>query len=1139
MIPPSPLDKGGNLQKVPLLKRDLGGSRTEDATSQMSSLFLWLNSRVLMLENKLHPGQILNKSFLKASPNRENVEAFKSQLMRLIGQIDQGESEEFHKNLLSEFLKTTYYNSKYFINTKGRNDLVIHNGKTAKTSVGVIIEAKRPTNKGEMPKLSNLNTKALQELLLYFLRERITAKNIEVKHLVITNVYEWFIFDAKLFDNLFAQDRDLVRQFNEFEQGQLSGDKTQFFFQEIAKPAIAKVMDQIKFTHFDLRDYEAFLNSGDNDRELILLFKLLSPEHLLKLPFANDSNRLNKPFYNELLYIIGLAETKEKGKKLIGRVKDDDRQDGSLLENAMGRLDSLGKLSRLTKPEEFGETEKDQLFNVALRLSINWINRILFLKLLEAQLIKYHQGNQDFAFLNLKKVKSYDDLDCLFFDVLAKEMDKRGVMVKERFGNVPYLNSSLFEPTETEQETIFMSNLQDRSLPIFGATVLKDSQGKRRSGELNTLQYLFEFLAAYDFSSDESEADQEDSEKLINASVLGLIFEKINGYKDGSFYTPSFITMYMCRETIRRAVVQKFNEVKGWSCQNLDDLYERIEDKKEANQIINSLKICDPAVGSGHFLVSALNEIIAIKSELKVLLDRSGKSLKDYRVEVKNDKLLVYDDEGNLFAYRPNNREKQRVQEALFHEKQTLIEGCLFGVDINLNSVKICQLRLWIELLKNAYYKSPQSSSINEENGENSSPPLIRGAGGDLETLPNIDINIKCGNSLISRFPLDLKMVSGKSRAMIEEYRQAVKGYHGARDKGQKRAIEKSIQAIKASFQTTLTGQDPNKTKLRNLEGELYQLENQVLLFEESAKEKKAREKKITKLNNEIDKLRAEIADIESGRLYDHGLEWRFEFPEVLNDQGEFVGFDVVIGNPPWGVNLNFSEKSFLSNQFSPVIASKTKDTYLYFVMIGRNIAKEKSFISLILPNTWTLINNAKEFRYFLLENKVLEIVDYGDGIFEEATVESCSIIFQLIKDYDTEVKTTKYLKGKQTKSTLISKETWKNDKLLRITIGIDTKAVNLIKKLGLNAILFEECCEIIWGIKPYQIGHGYPKQTKEMIQQRIYHSDTQIDKSWKPLLVGSNINRYSINIKSLKYIKYGKILCTHPVKSKWKTRKY
>ena len=95
--------------------------------------------------------------------------------------------------------------------------------------------------------------------------------------------------------------------------------------------------------------------------------------------------------------------------------------------------------------------------------------------------------------------------------------------------------------------------------------------------------------------------------------MLGLIFEKINGYKDGSFYTPGFITMYMCHETITRAVVQKFNDVKGWKCETISDIYNEIEDIKEANRIINSLRICDPAVGSGHFLVSALNEIIAIK----------------------------------------------------------------------------------------------------------------------------------------------------------------------------------------------------------------------------------------------------------------------------------------------------------------------------------------------------------------------------------------------------------------------------------------------------------------------------------------------------------------------------------------------
>ena len=432
-------------------------------------------------------------------------------------------------------------------------------------------------------------------------------------------------------------------------------------------------------------------------------------------------------------------------------------------------------------------------YNVALRLSINWINRVLFLKLLEAQLIKYHQGDRNFAFLNLAKVKDYQALASLFFEVLAREQGERDEDVREMFANVPYLNSSLFEQTEIEQNTITIGALKGRILPIFSASVLKDHDGKRRSGNLDALSYLFEFLDAYDFSSDELTDGQEDSEKLINAAVLGLIFEKINGYKDGSFFTPSFITMYMCRETIRRSVVQQFNEVKGWDCENLDQLHDKISDKKEANAIINSLKICDPAVGSGHFLVSALNEIIAIKSELRVLLDRQGRSLKDYRVEVRHDKLIVYDDEGKTFDYRPKNAEKQRVQEALFHEKQTIIESCLFGVDINPNSVTICLLRLWIELLKNAYYK----------------------ADGNLETLPNIDINIKCGNSLISRFGLDsdVSQVLKKQKFSIEQYRNAVQTYRSAGSKAQKREMEGLIAKIKAGFRSTLLTNDPKKVK--------------------------------------------------------------------------------------------------------------------------------------------------------------------------------------------------------------------------------------------------------------------------------------------------------------------------------------
>src|SRR5690554_932770 len=558
--------------------------------------------------NRLKPRKALNKAFLKVKPHRAEIESFKTNLKQLLDRINEAESEEFHKNLVIDFLKKTYYDPNHYINTKGRNDLVIHNDNTAQSSVGVILEAKKPTNRAEMvrafatddtpeQRIAKLNVKAFQELVLYYLRERITNKNLEVKHLVITNIYEWFIFDANTFDRLFAQNKGLVKQFNDFEAGRLAGVKTEFFYSEIAASFIAEIKTEIELTYFNLQDYQKPLRNEDkkDDTKLIALFKLLSPEHLLKLPFANDSNTLDKRFYSELLHIIGLTESKEGSKKLIGRNKEDERNTGSILEDAIIQLDSSDKIGRLDNPSQYGDTQQERLYNVALELSITWMNRILFLKLLEAQLFTYHKDDDSYAFLNFKKIKSYDDLNSLFFQVLARKFEERNADVKQLYEKVPYLNSSLFEPTDIEHKTLLISNLRDdKSIPIISSTVLRDEHGKKRTGSLNTLEYMFEFLDSYDFSSEGSEKIQEENKTLINASVLGLIFEKINGYKDGSFFTPGFITMYMCRETIRKAVLQKFNETKGWKCKDFDELYDIIEDRTEANTIIDSLKICDP-----------------------------------------------------------------------------------------------------------------------------------------------------------------------------------------------------------------------------------------------------------------------------------------------------------------------------------------------------------------------------------------------------------------------------------------------------------------------------------------------------------------------------------------------------------------
>lgn len=937
-----------------------------------------------MILKELKPRKALNKAFLKVKPNRIEIEVFKANLITLLDRTNDTESEEFHKNLVIDFLKKTYYDPNHFINTKGRNDLVIHNGQNADSTVGVIIEAKKPTNKTEMISAKKLNVKALQELVLYYLRERITHKNLEIKHLIATNINEWFIFNEQLFEKLFAQNKSFVKQFENFEA---SKKTTDVFYKEVAEPFINNIASEIEFTYFNIQEFQKQIRNDkkSDDNSLIALFKVLSPEHLLKLPFRNDSNSLDKRFYSELLHIIGLTETREGNKRLIERNEEEKRFTGTIIEDTIIQLDSLDKLSRLEKPSQFGETQKERLFNIGLELSITWVNRILFLKLLEAQLIKYNNGDRSYAFLNFDRIKNYDDLNSLFFQVLARKHDERNNDVKKAFEKIPYLNSSLFEPTDIEQITLFISNLKDdKTIPIFSQTVLKDQKGKKQTGNISTLQYLFSFLDAYDFGAEGGEEIQEDNKTLINASVLGLIFEKINGYKDGSFFTPGFITMHMCRETIRKAILQKFNEIKKWNCLSIEELYDKIDDRHEANRIVNSITICDPAVGSGHFLVSALNEMIAVKNDLKILEDRDGKRLKEYQVEVVNDELIITDEDGELYEYNPKNKESQRVQETLFHEKQTIIENCLFGVDINPNSVKICRLRLWIELLKNAYYKN-----ITE-----------------LETLPNIDINIKCGNTLISRFAIDadLKQALKKSKWTIDSYRTAVDTYRNAESKEQKREMERLIADIKSDFRSEISLNDPKAKKLRKLSGELFQMTNQQQLFEKNKKEKASWNKKILQLSGETKKLEAEIEEIKANKIFENAFEWRFEFPEVLNDDGDFTGFDVLIGNPPYirVQQLSSNVVDYYFNNFHT--PSGKLDISILFFEKALDVLNKSGNASFISSSQWTQTEYGQKLRNILSKGKLNKLIDFGSlPVFEEA--DTYPAIFNFGNSYSTDLR--------------------------------------------------------------------------------------------------------------------------------------
>lgn len=1048
------------------------------------------------------PKKSLNAAFLKVRPLRSEIDTFKANLILLLDKIDILEQEQNQKTHVRDFLVNTYYKGKNEINTKGNIDLVIHTDNTNKSNVGVIIEAKRPSNKGEWITADKPNGKALQECVLYYLRERIDEQNIYIKNIIITNIHEWYIIDAIWFEKYFYGNPKLVKEYKDWCNKTTSAPNTSFFYTEIAAKHIASIDESIPCTYFDIRSYEKALRNTDltDDDKLIELQKLLSEFHLLKVPFANDSNTLNNRFYKELLHIIGLEEVKDNGKQIICR-KVKDASPGSMIENTINILKTENKLHFIKNRASFGDTADDQYFNVALELNLIWINRILFLKLLEGQLLNYHSGDKKYKFLHHNMVNDYDEIYKLFHQVLAVTIDDRNDANKIKYQIVPYLNSSLFDIAEIENMALRINALDDNTmLDVMSGSILD----KYKDQKINPLKYLLEFLDAFDFASEGVGAIQEDNKSLINASILGKVFEKINGYKDGSIYTPGFITMYMCRQTIRKAVVQKFSDHYGWNVHDISDISNYIADRrsktdiKEFNLIINTIRLCDPAVGSGHFLVSALNEIIQVKYELGILADGDGVRLTDYEFTVENDELIIRNNHGDIYEYKiahgkPKSKEDQRLQQTLFHEKQSIIENCLFGVDINPNSVKICRLRLWIELLKNAYYI--ESTHYTQ-----------------LETLPNIDINIKCGNSLISRFGLeeDISKALKSIKYDIKTYRAYVQDYKNVKDRESKRGIEEIIQNIKNDFRSEIGKRDKDILKLNALNGELFTLVNQQSLFE-TDKDQKTKAAKVAKLEAEINTLSLKIEEIRNNAIYRDAFEWRFEFPEVLDDDGNFKGFDLIVGNPPYIQLQSMGKVSEGLAKMGFQTYTKTGDIYSLFYELGINLISKDGLMSYITSNKWMRADYGLNTRKYISEHSTPHtIIDFGmKMVFDNATVYSCILIMSK-KDNETK---TLALRTPNDFDFNINFEEYFNEHCVPFTPSenewvIQDKAITLLKsKVESQGVKLKD-----WSIKfNYGIKTGFneafiiDKNTKD----NLIDQDPISEEVIRPILRGQDIKAW------------------------------
>ncbi|GAA8130094.1 class I SAM-dependent DNA methyltransferase [Helicobacter pylori] len=937
-------------------------------------------------------------------PSKEQLKAFKTAFDTFL-ETNQQENENHHNDAFNDLLKGVF---KYKVKPTKKIDSAILNDNN---EVEVIIEFKALKNLNEFIKKGDLNVKALHESLLYYLTERKEGNN-NLKHLILATIKELYIIDANEFE-VFNKDKEIKKAFENCHDKKGNDPRTKAFYDACQK-RLNELDHSLKYHHIPLKK-----------ENLALIYQALSPNFLLKIPKYSDANTLNKDFYEELLYILGLEEQNEKGKILIKP---------SHTQNSLSH--ALKKAYKNLDDEE------------VMALLIAWNNRILFLRLLESLLISFKHFKE--PFLTIENFTNFNALNTLFFEVLAKKNNERLKEIKEDkiLGKIPYLNSSLFDKTPLELKGYEIKLLDNNRLEIYPKSVLKKHEDYQKEKDLPLLKYLFEFLRLYDFTTTPKDIkdNQNTSEsRLINPSVLGLVFEKLNGYKEGSFYTPSFITSYMCSESITPIVLDKFNAIYKWECKDLEALRGKIDRNfsdqktKEYLNTLLTLRICDPAVGSGHFLVSALNEMVFVAYKLGLIA-----SLYRHKLRLENDEIIIHHAQtGEIFNYKKPHSENDphhQIQKELFELKKDIIENCLFGVDINPNSCEITKLRLWIELLKYSYYIFEEGKNTNA-----------------LETLPNIDINIKCANSLISRFALKdkalLKNEKNKNlKYSIAEYKELVKIYkdpkiletltHPIKDsnavrkyakerlyqelaqnpnKDFKKALNDRIEKIKEVFKLTL---DPSQKELKfkkflkehlelygrsileetndnGLELEALALEKQMasekLLHDYRPYPKLDKTDKVVGLEHFNRYVLTSYKDLQDeNERYANALEWRFEFPEVLDDEGDFLGFDCIIGNPPYIRQEQIKPlKPLLEKQYQDFYNS-TADIYTYFFALSYHLLKEKGFNAFITSNKYARAKYGAQLRGLLL--KKTTIVSYMElnalKVFESAAVDTSIMSF-------------------------------------------------------------------------------------------------------------------------------------------------
>ena len=470
---------------------------------------------------------------------------------------------------------------------------------------------------------------------------------------------------------------------------------------------------------------------------------------------------------------------------------------------------------------------------------------------------------------------------------------------------------------------------------------------------------LMDFFSQYNFTIDENDPD--DSEVGIDPEMLGHIFENLlEDNKDkGAFYTPKEIVQYMCRQSVIQYL--KTHEPSELYAEPIEQLINNgvvnpiLQSKNIAirfTQLLKEVKVCDPAIGSGAFPMGIL--------------------------------YVLYHAIHHLHSHAEPHGNFDSTQ-----TKRDIIQNNIFGVDIEQGAVDIARLRFWLALVVDADKPQP---------------------------LPNLDYKITCGNSLLSRYPIDAPIENvfveynkGKKedeKMSLAKYKELVSDYTNTSNHQTKELFRKTIENIKCAFKTELSKQF--KERLAKLRGKVIMLEGPTLFGERT----KAEKAELKKLKEKLNILEKEQEDIQTNKLYVDAFEWRFEFPQLLDENGKFTGFDIIIGNPPYNElrDLDLGMQTALkSSRYYDYAKGGRLNMFQFFYPLAINVARDNGIVSLITQNSILAEDSALGNRkLFFAQTDILSIDSFPERdnknlrVFESAKMSVCICILRRNNHPDT-----------------------------------------------------------------------------------------------------------------------------------------